>query len=138
MKKTCGLVVGPVLEQRRLQGGQLQEGGRVISLVGVSRLSLSFCTGFPGLCAADLDFSVCRQAVQRFTRSPSVQQRGALKRNFCKSFQFLHSVPKPNDICSGIFSLQYSRHCPVTSATASSSGPTLAASVFSCVPSPSR
>ena len=57
--------------------------------------------------AEDPDFSVCRQAVQRFTRSPNVLWRGALKRNFCKSFQFLSSALKSDDICSGLLCLQF-------------------------------
>ena len=94
----------------------------------VSRSSMSR-TRSPGLGDSlwISNFSVYPQAVQRFTLSPSVPYRGPLKRNFCTSAQFLRSVPRSNDICSGVLCLQYPRHCPDMSAMASSSGSALLA-----------
>ena len=95
-------VVVLFLGQRRLQGGRLRK-------VDVC----TECQRIPGARRQppravvlhgmwDLDFSTCRRAVRRFTRSPSVLWRGLLNRDLCMSFEFLHNVRKSNDIFSDV------------------------------------
>ena len=91
------LVVGPfvpgaaVPSRRQAASGRWTSarGGTGFPSVGVSRLSLSFCTGVPG--------------------SPSVLWRRAFKRRACPG----QAIPAR---------LQYSRHCPDTSATSDARG----------------
>ena len=86
--KNCVLLVGPFLEQRCLQGGPLLcTRWHGIPCDWRQPPSAVVRHGIPWTrrLAVDLDSSVCRQAVQRCTCSPSVLQRRALKRTFCIS-----------------------------------------------------
>ena len=102
------------LRERRLL--ELRRGEWMASNCGNSR------SGFPGLClTVDLDFSVCRQAssASHFHQALCSEGRSRVMSAYASSSC---AVCPSRTIPALVLSLQYSRHCPDMSATASLSG----------------